>query len=96
MTAVPTREISAELIAKGASDEETGRRFGLSSSAVRRRRRCWGIAARRKSRCRPPAEQSADVLHRQRGDLSDWQIAELYAGRRYNMAAAPPGPGRRR
>ena len=95
MTAFPTRAALAELIARGASDEEAGRRFGLSRSALRRLRRRWGIAARRRSRRRPPAVPGAEALRWGRGDLSERAIAALYEGRRYDAVAVPPGRDRR-
>ena len=95
MTAVPTRDALADLISRGASDEEAGRRFGLSRSAVRRLRRRWGIVARRKSRQRPPAMPGEEALRWGRGDLSEWEAARLYDGRRYDDVAAWPDRGRR-
>lgn len=95
MTAAPTRDAVAELIAKGASDEEVGRRFGLSRSAVRRLRRRWGIAARRTSRRPPAATPGEEALRWGRGDLSERAAARLYGGRRYDEAAGPPDRDRR-
>ena len=95
MSDSPTRESLAAVVARGASDAEAGRRFGLSRSAVRRLRRRWGIAARRRSRRRPPAVPGAEALRWGRGDLSERAIAALYEGRRYDAVAVPPGRDRR-
>ena len=91
MSAGPTRRALAELIARGASDEEAGRRFGLSKSAIRRLRRRWAIPAHRNSRGWPAAPGAA-ALRWRRGDLSERQIAKLYGGQRYDRATGSREP----
>ncbi|MDH3596298.1 MAG: helix-turn-helix domain-containing protein [Rhodospirillales bacterium] len=84
MTGSPTREALADAIARGATDAEAGRRFGLSRSAVRRLRRRWGIATCRNS-CRPPDPPRSERAFRWgRGNLGEREIARLYGGRRYD------------
>jgi DNA-binding CsgD family transcriptional regulator len=91
MNGGPTREALADMIARGASDAEAGRRFGLSRSAVRRLRRRWGIATGRTS-CRPPDPLRDDGGFRWgRGNLSEREIARRYGGRRYDAAGACSG-----
>jgi hypothetical protein len=85
-----TRQALCDLIARGVSDAQAGRRFGMSKSAVRRLRRRWGIVARRNS-CRPPASvQDGGAQRWARGNLSEPEIAKHYDGRRYDVMQRPP------
>jgi hypothetical protein len=84
MNGSPTREALADAIARGASDAEAGRRFGLSRSAVRRLRRRWGIAASRNSCRRPDPLCGEDACRWGRGNLDERAIARLYGRRRYD------------
>jgi len=93
MNGSPTRQTLANVIARGASDAEAGRRFGLSRSAVRRLRRRWGIAASRNSCRRPDPPRNAPALRWAHGNLGEREIAALYGGQRYD--AMQPSPEHR-
>jgi hypothetical protein len=90
MIGIPTRETLADAIARGASDAEAARRFGLSRSAVRRLRRRWGIAACRNSCRRPDPPRSERAFRWARGNLGEREIAKLYGGWRYDAMRRPP------
>jgi hypothetical protein len=94
MNDTPTPEALAEMIDRGASDAEAGRRFGLGPSAIRRLRRRWGIPARRNAGRRPGALRDDGGFRWGRGNLGERAIARLYGGRRYD-APAPAAKHRR-
>jgi hypothetical protein len=84
MIGIPTRQALADAIARGASDAQAGRRFGMSRSAIRRLRRRWGIETCRDSRRRPDLVRDRGAFRWARGNLGEREIATLYGGRRYD------------